>query len=841
MDLVYVNDRIYINNFIIDTLPFISKELANAMLPDNGSMITTYGTYSYLVLMDKLKKIEIDEKRPLISFEYDKIILQADLDNTMKDINILVMSNNIVDQIEKWKTVLKNISLILSYNCEIELSNKIVKKLFNTVSLTLYISSKKRHRGDEIETFEFTKYPLIIIDLCVVENVDKYKPLLAQPNSNYLQTVSKEGYKILLSHVYAETSIYEFPFNKKRDQNIMNLFTQNEALSTIMLCDSLFKYNSVNVFLQFLDHFKIKISTIFDSDNTIIDFSKLKNFLNTIILEEKWGKNKHSLRQYINTFIFLTDQKLVNHNLGRIVKAGGEAVRYHTEEVLMVNDIDVKIFLDNPLIKNKNMIYQNNLTCLYEMLNIMNKDGMLRWEKDLEFEFTFANKNFKCKLGNKNIPDCISILCKGTPYTFLAIFINIHIESNSIDIDFNNNDTIKINSLDISIEDKTHKNNILVFDDNNRQLRKLPPVLSRDYFVNDLVESLLSNPKDILTRYLKGKTGKDIQRRNLMMDEEEKIDISLFRKILTYFGCKKCFRSHFGNKVVYVESVYLDEKISDDRYLSNFFDIVWNENWMNTYPDKEYLEGYTNRNGCVCSTDVILTRTPKGKCYFTFPQFLKCSFTRLSYDQINNLLAYIGHGFNFYHLLALSTALNSIEKSDGTVIINPFNEMLEEYPVYNNLGFEFTGNFKNIDKIVLEWYTSDSGQYKILNEKMRKGIKLTYIELFILEKLAELVNKSRFTKDMMLYRGISETKKDIIDQFKKSQQTSQFLSTSLDISIASIFKEKPCCMFHIDAHKNNVGLYVPMLDPLNTESEVLLPPGIHLEYISGTNTILKIL
>ena len=77
MDLVYVNDRIYINNFIIDTLPFISKELANAMLPDNGSMITTYGTYSYLVLMDKLKKIEIDEKRPLISFEYDKIILQA--------------------------------------------------------------------------------------------------------------------------------------------------------------------------------------------------------------------------------------------------------------------------------------------------------------------------------------------------------------------------------------------------------------------------------------------------------------------------------------------------------------------------------------------------------------------------------------------------------------------------------------------------------------------------------------------------------------------------------------------------------------------------------------------
>jgi len=317
----------------------------------------------------------------------------------------------------------------------------------------------------------------------------------------------------------------------------------------------------------------------------------------------------------------------------------------------------------------------------------------------------------------------------------------------------------------------------------------------------------------------------------IIEDKEE----TLFRKILIFFGCKRCCRSHFGNKIVYIESIHLDEKIENDSYLSHFFDMVWNENWISTYPyqiDREYLEGSMNRNGCVCSS--TLTHT---QCKFTFPQFLKCSFTKLSFDQINELLGFIGHNYNFYHMLTLSTALNSIEKSDKTVVINPFNENLEEYPIYQNLEFEFTGPFKNTDKIVLEWYTSDSGQYKILNEKMRKGIKLTYVELFILEKLAELINKSRFTKDMILYRGISETKKDNIEKFQKTHQTSQFLSTSLDISIAYIFKEKPCCMFHIYAYKNNIGLYVPMLDPLNTESEVLLPPGINLVYKSGTTTI----
>jgi len=854
-----VNNRIYINNFIIDLLPFISGNLRDAMLPELGSISTTYGTYSYLVLMDKLKKIEIDETRPLISFENDTVILQADLEDTMKDINILVMSSNIKDKIEKWSQTLKNISLNLNlkYNCEIELSNKIVKKVFNTQSLTLYISSKKRLRGTEdSEAFNFEKYPLIVIDFCVLEDVDKYKPLLALPNPNYLQTLSKEGYKILLSYVYAETSIYDFPFNKKRDQNIMNLFTQNEALSTILLCNSLFNKNSTNVFLQFLEHFYIEIPTVFDSNDTRINFSKLKNFLNSVLLEEKSGKNNHSLRQYINTFISLTDQKLYQNNLGRIVKAGGEAVRYHTEEVLLVNDIDVKIFLDNPKnVTSRNEIYQNNLACLYELVKLMNEEEMLRMEKDLDFVFTFADKNFKCNIGNKDIPDCISILCKGTPYTFLALFIDIHIESMDMEIDFKNHDTIKINSLDISIEEKKiKKDTILVFNDIDRQSKKLPPILSQDYFLQDLTETLLKNPIDILSRYLKGKTEKDIKRRNLIMnkEEEEEDDAlaeviekeSLFRQILKYFGCKSCVRpmSHFGNKIIYVEMSNLDEKLDTDSALSTFFDIIWDKNWSSTYPhqlENDYLKGYINNYGCVCPINI----KHKSECELTFSQFLKCSFTKLTEEQIKNFLSFINHDFNLYDMLILSTSLNSMEKSDRTVIINPFNKKMEIYPIHPNLDFNFIGTFKNTDKVILDWYTSDSGQYKVLNEKMRKGklSELTFIEHFILEKLAEFIDKSRFTKDMILYRGISETNKDIIQQFKQSQQTNQFYSTTLDISIASIFQEKACCMFHIDAKKDMKGLYVPMFDQNSTESEVLLPPGIHLELkeIDRTGTIIS--
>ena len=180
-----------------------------------------------------------------------------------------------------------------------------------------------------------------------------------------------------------------------------------------------------------------------------------------------------------------------------------------------------------------------------------------------------------------------------------------------------------------------------------------------------------------------------------------------------------------------------------------------------------------------------------------------------------------------------------------------------------------------------------------INESLRKGEPLENNDDYIDEKklfknLKSLLSKSRINETMTVYRGIKigyDNMEEVLEYFKQSPVIKEFLSTTVDKSVATHFmgggkyvrynKERdvfypmfghsidksevdkhdiikkgkdtflrdrfPCCFFEIELPKGTNAVYLPdfntitggTLEEFSEENEILVMPGGRLMYLGS--------
>jgi hypothetical protein len=480
----FIKENILKNENIV---AFLSDRMKNFNKIEN-QYCSFYGNYSYLSLVHRLNdSIEYDPDNIVGNILSDKFKIE----DILKDLNIFIMEE--IEEEEEEKKVQSSILDIWKLICSelVSMLNKIFedsfkftleessdKKLFNANVLTIFIKKsllRTRSKVDQYEEYSFSEnLPLFVFDI-YKENI-KLKKLIDE--SHHLPTLTLDGYSILSSFVYLQVSLHTLPINKKRNVNIMDLYERNEEniLNVVKECHEIFGYRSKasQLFYQFLNHLKITLS------GTNLNFSDIQSIFNTGILENQI--DGISLRKIINTFISITDKKLLEKDIGRFLKAGGEAYRNLVDEEVIVNDIDTKIFFNNPTIDIKNIVYENIITSLYFIVQKINKEDILRIE-DQEYNFMFNGKKFLYRIGNTNRNDYVTINCYENQYISLVLTLNTTIKCDNLEF-FSN---LRLNPLDIWLENTSIKSLIKPLALENVSG---PSVISTDYFIYDLDKSL---------------------------------------------------------------------------------------------------------------------------------------------------------------------------------------------------------------------------------------------------------------------------------------------------------------------------------------------------------------
>jgi hypothetical protein len=131
----------------------------------------------------------------------------------------------------------------------------------------------------------------------------------------------------------------------------------------------------------------------------------------------------------------------------------------------------------------------------------------------------------------------------------------------------------------------------------------------------------------------------------------------------------------------------------------------------------------------------------------------------------------------------------------------------------------------NVEELAsIKWYTDHN--YENLNEKLRKGLELTFDQQNHTNNLINCLNRFKTKEKMIVYRGIKKILKDNSHQlFQKDQQLKAFTSTSLIKDVALEFTGSNCCLMEIEIPKGSIALELGHLSEMPLESEVLLPPG----------------
>ena len=843
----FIKENILKNNSILNFL--------NEKMGDKREYYSSfYGNYSYLSLVNQLND----------SIEYDADNIVDDIlddnfkiENLLKDLNIFIMEeeeeekgyqSNILDT---WETIcsdlIKKLEESFGNSFIITLEKYMEKKLFNANVFKIFIQKKllrgKEGKEDKYKEYEdLNKSPLFVFDI-YKENI-KLRELI---NFNLnLPTLTLDGYSILSSFVYLQTFLHTLPLNKKRNINIMNLYQGNQTniLNVVKKCHELFGYRSKasQLFYQFLNHLEIPLT------GTNLKFSDIQSIFNTGILENEIGDI--SLRKIINTFISITDRKLVEQNIGRFLKAGGEAYRNLVDEEVIVNDIDTKIFFNNPTIDIKNKVYQNIITSLYFIVQKINKENILRI-KDQEYNFIFDKKKFLYKIGNESRNEYVTINCYENQYISLVLTLNTMIKQEQ-ELEFVSN--LRLNPLDIWLENTAINTLIEPLASENPSG---PSVISKEYFIYDLEKSLGGDDiQRIAERIVKGKIEKDksriesIKKPKKEIVEEMKTDdkqikeerLHICEKIMKLFGFnyRKVIEEELFRKIKIIIKKDLDKMLKNSTYFNSICNLIWDK--FSLF-DPDLHSGYKN---IICSCN---KPTKEPNCYLSFSQFIKCSFIKLNEDQLNRLLIYLDDKIDlenydkfFINMILLSTKINELEYSlSQKVFINPIFENIPDFEIEKDLNFfEIHSTITKNDYIYLEWYISDSGQFASFNEKIRNGEELTFVEQIIYHELFRILRKGLIKKGTVLYRGIDIKNGKIragnYESCRKGNNiiNSSFMSTSLNKFIAFDFlaKDTKCCILKITLTSDiKGGLYLPSIGSgKNNEKEILFLPGTEFTF-----------
>ena len=887
------------------------------------TVATVYGTYSYLEFLEE-KQLPVTCKLDDIKIDTDTLEPTIRVDQTMKDLNILILTKGFEEDKEEMKDIdiskmkeaieakyrdiydsskelLTTLKTLLETDPRAEFPYSIVikttntKKVFTGTTLSLLITT---NRGLDIPSVK--DEPFITIDICkdvdpepFKEFIDfhKGKPLL-------LPTLTKFGYKILNSFVYNRIVMGDIPVNKVRDKVIMSLFTEKDALKCVDKCKKLFpnetKHSSI-IFRQFLDFFNVPILTFNEEpvNEYELNFAQLRSVFNSRVLELKHGSNPN-LRQVINTFLTLIDINLRENEYGCFVKAGGEAFRHYKDvpDFLVVNDIDARVVLYKPTANLIQIVYQNIMVCLYFLVRWANDTGIIQWE-ELRYTFKFAGKEFTYtikEISRKDFP--LAISCRGSPYTFLSCKIKTYIDRiDTKDIE------IFLNPLDISIEEESYeKKEIEIMDAIS------PPVVNKEYFIKDLSELLSAieldqkvrgnDPLRTLRRWYKGKLNKDIERYNILMKlkppehkavptpkkatksvvydvEEPKaenpkkkqivdswnswfnyIKQILYTQYKKYFPIEESLVNNTKSCIIPVEQHNLDKTYFFHQKILEMFSLVWDSKFNEKYlsylkqNNTELIRKYTvlvgsfnSRKQCTCRKKDD-TRT--SECPFTFSQYLMCSFidqTReeicLLYKFINKETLFKDDSDFFINILTIVTKLREMEYSDDTITIktvDPIDDAADDsadvpMPPVNEIC-TFQEHFNPYDFCFLEWYISNTEQYKTLNEKLRNNIPLSFVEEIVFFELDRTLRKGIIKNGTILYKGVNT----LIDM-SKSQS---FFSTTANKYVALDFaKQDPDKMYTIKVSSEDIhGIYLPLLGLNIKEDECLFPPNINFVKIA---------
>ena len=904
-----LNHRLYITHYFKSAFfKSIKSDIIVPFLTDlnrsSDTVATVYGTYSYLELLKPEKELPVTCK--LDDIKIDTITLEPTIrvDQTMKDLNILILTKGFKEDEEEMKAgyvarekmkvevrhrdiydksmILLNALKIkfeetgkFSYFIKIKTTN--TKKVFTGTTLSLLITTK---RGLEIPTVEYE--PFITIDICkCVEKFEEFKQEVIFIDSNLLPTLTKFGYKILNSFVYNTIVMGDIPVNKVRDKVIMSLFTEKEALVCVEKCRNLFPNKTTHgiIFRQFLDFFNVPILTFNENPVNELNFAQLRSVFNSRVLELK-NVHDQNLRQVINTFLTLIDINLQENEYGRFVKAGGEAFRHYKDvpDFLVVNDIDARVVLYNPSANLIQIVYQNIMVCLYFLVRWANDSGIIKWE-ELRYKFNFAGQIFVYTIREITRGDFpLAISCRGSPYTFLSCKIKTKIDRiDTKDID------IFLNPLDISIEEESYeKKGIKIMD------AIIPPVVNKEYFIKDLSELLSAieldkkvrgnDPLRTLRRWYKGKLNKDIERYNILMklkpptkpvvyDDEskaehpqkkQKVDSGnswfnyikqiLYTQYRKYFPIEESLVNNTKSCIIPVEQHNLDKSLFFDRKILEMFSLVWNSKFNEEYlfylqkNNAELIRKYTvlvgsfnSRKQCTCRKKGD-TRT--SECPFTFSQYLMCSFIDqtkeeicLLYTFVNGTTLFKDDSDFFINILTIVTKLREMEYSDDTITIktvDPIDDAADDsmLPDGNEIC-AFQENFNPYDFCFLEWYISNTEQYKTLNEKLRNNIPLSFVEEIVFFELDRILRKGIIKNGTILYKGVNT----LIDM-SKSQS---FFSTTANKYVASEFAKQnleKLYTIEVSSDKDIYGIYLPLLGLNIKEDECLFPPNINFVKIA---------
>jgi len=827
---------------------FLKSEMAgfNQLYPNK--YCSFYGNYSYLSLVGGLED-ELKSDNLVTSILGDNLKIE----NILKDLNFFVMEEENEHAHEEkediytiWKGICNRLIIILNEifgkNFKITLEESIEKKLFEANVFTIFIEkNKSRDKPDLYEEYQISKSPLFVFDI-YKENI-KLKELF--DFTKVLPTLTLDGYTILSSFIYLQTNLKKLPVNKKRNINIIDLYEGNQAeiFRVIQKCNELFgnRSKASQIFYQFLNHLEIPLEEG-------LTFSSMQSIFNTGILEN--NKNGTSLRQILNTFIYKTDQKLIQQGIGRFLKAGGEAYRHLVEEEVIVNDIDTKIFFNNPLLENKNKVYQNIITSLYFIVQKINRENILRI-KDVEFHFTFDGKRFTYKIGNNSRNDYITINCYEQEYISIVLTLNTLIENS----DFKFVSNLRFNPLDVWLD------NVQKISDLGELVKENPrgpSTISREYFLNDLLKSIGGddNIQRIAERIIKGKIDKDRQRyANLEQQQQQQIreEKNMCIKLMTWFGnfFKKSDNSF--KKIKIIGKSKLDELTRNQNPYELICNLIWDEFNIFTEAEAETM-GHKPSSG----NNIICSCRKEGKplnCRLSFSRFIKCSFIKLEQEQLQKLSEHLSRILEtnsnmFINMILLSTKINELEYSlSQKVFINPtlyLDERNPDFKIDKDLNFcEIQSTITKDDYIFLEWYVSDSGQFASFNKKLRNDEELTYVEKIIYYELFKILRKGVIKKGTVLYRGIDIGSGDIRAGFYdtlRSQDTiinKSFISTSINKGVALDFLKKgtKCCILKITLTEDiRGGIYLPSIGyGKNNENEILFLPGTIFSF-KDTNT-----
>lgn len=776
----------------------ILNDFTNNFNRTEDQVCTMYGGYSYLSLMNKLESritCNTEDDIEINQTATGDFFLNCPLEDTLLDLNmIIIIKKDISSIIHKCNTLCQEIETQLKeYTFTIKEERS--RKLFDGITISLIMEKTKVYntRSKREREEEAFKHTIFTIDIYTEKNINirLFKNLIYN-NQYRITTLTKEGFIILSSFVYYESIIQ---INKKRTDNIIRLFLEeDEAFESVKKCQQLFKdYDSSyskSAFLlkQFLISFK-------KNDNESgLTFDIFESEVNNSILETLIFNKKYSLRQIINSFIYETDLKLQLLD-GRFLKTGGEAYRRYSEEDI-TNDIDTKIFLKKYSKNKESIIYQNIISSLFFIIDHLNK--LENIPIGVDFKCNFSGKNLVYNIDEK--PNYLDINYDSNTN---LLQLSYYIDSEFKVEEFTFKDKFRSSPLDIWV----YKEDVVP----NTPLDDL--FISREYFMKDLEESLplkSTNKNRILRRYYKGKLKKDKDRYDYLTEEKNQGFLNEQPEFLSNVSGEK-----------------------DMIFIKNIVNLIWDNKY------KGYLRQYD-----VCGCINPIPKNPR-LCELSFIKHVKCNFINNSEEDNIKMIGFM-KGFmpqykynNLFHLLLLLiTKLNETEFGKNKVVISFDPNFYKEYEFDrdNTLCSIDSEKISYKDITYLIWYTSNTNQYKLLNEKIREGEQLSFNETLISEKLKSILDlgiiKGSIENPIILYRGLNTTIEKMSEMSKIEIETP--LSTTLDEYVSYKFtggETKKCCIMKIILKSEVKGIYLPIINVgMNFEKEVLLRPGIVLKY-----------